>query len=128
MEILVDTIYPQIEKKIKDFNLAELANLDIQAIRDEFKYDECIALIKAIRSNEKQVNLLEKELTSYKIFNYSYQYTEENMSDYMDKMIKKKLPPHNYPTRDNIKADIILMSLDGGKDLLDSIKKKYGLD
>ena len=134
LEILTNAIYQKVEVKVnKKTNSAEFNKL-LKAEKKEVKYDKRIKILKENEELLFQINILKERksqlIADYKDIDNTNRYgslpTISNYNNTIKNSVLKNLYK-DYPNKSQIKSEIILNSISGKNDLMETILDKFNL-
>ena len=133
LQVLTNSIFEKVEIKKEKFKLTQ-EYLDIETIvKDEIKYSDLLSLIGDYESINTQItelqnqkNLIAVQINSLQVKNFCNPYNINSL----DSIVKQKintLLSNNFPTKEKIESEIILLSLSGNNDIINAILTKFNL-
>ena len=134
LEILTNTIYQKVVDKVdKKTNSAEFNKL-LKAEKKKVGYDKRIKILKENEELLSQINILKERrsqlIAEYKNIDNANKYgllpTISNYDNTIKNNVLKNLYS-DYPSKSQIKSEIILNSISGKNDLMETILEKFEL-
>lgn len=132
LDILTDEIYKAVNDKIKKYKNSKSFKKELEKYEKE--NSEIIDLIKQYENNIDTINRLQESQNIIKeniIKKGNYrrytqptsvkQFIENKKNDIISKFYQ------NFPSRQTIKSQIVLLNLSGSKDIIKNIKDKFNL-
>lgn len=134
LEVVTNSIYKKVEYRKEQFKTTENYNDIVEQIKVQLKYSEILPLVqeyKAIDEEIKELNSRKNNISS-KIIAIrgglsTTPYNEQGLNNITNSAIIKEIDKL-FPTRKDIESDIILLSVSGSNDIINSIITKYNLN
>jgi len=134
LEVVTNSIYIKVEEKIKEFKTTEDYNTLVEQVKVQLKYSEILSLIQDYKNILKKIDGLNftrsevimkiRAVRNDKLNIVPYE--EHTLDNIINSAISKEIDKL-YPTKKDIETDIILLSVSGSNDIINSIINKYNL-
>jgi hypothetical protein len=133
LRVVTNSIFEKVEVKKEQFKLTQ-EYLDIETIvKDEIKYSDLLSLItdyehinNQISDLQNQKNLIGLQINLLKVKNFSNPHNINSLNN----IVKSKaniILQNNFPSKEKIEEEIILLSLSGNNDIINTILNKFNL-
>ena len=134
LEVVTNSIYKKVEDRKKQFETTEDYNDIVEKVKVQLRYSEILPLVqeyKAIDEEIKELNSRKNNVSS-KIITIrgvlaTTPYSEQGLDNITNSLVIREVDKL-YPTRKDIESDIILLSVSGSNDIINSIITKYNLN
>ena len=130
--VVVESIYKKVQVKKDAFKTTpEYAAIET-AVKEEMRYGELLPLISDYQTLTRQINEISsrqqeiiRQLRAIRPNNVAI-YTEDALNKALEQKIDVKVS-ETFPSKGDLEADIILLSIAGSSDIIASVLEKYGL-
>lgn len=134
IEVLANSIMNQVNKKQEDFKNSEEFLEALDAVKEEYSYDELEVLASEISTLDTRMSeiilrrqvLVDAIKSSVPRANY-YGSGKPKLDKFIEVEAMNKFKDR-FPKFGEIESEIILLSISGSEDILDAIKSKFELD
>jgi len=134
LEVVTNSIYKKVEDRKEQFKTTEDYNDIVEQVKVQLKYSEILPLVQEYKAINEEINELNSrkndigsEIRTIRGGMATTPYDEQGLNNIANNAITKEIDKL-YPTKKDIESDIILLSVSGSNDIINSIITKYNLN
>jgi len=134
LEVVTNSIYKKVENKIEQFKTTEDYTVLAEQVKEQLRYAEILSLIQDYKDASEKIEKLNSiksiiisEISTIRNNKFGVvPYEKHALDNIINSAISKEIDKL-YPTKKDIENDIILLSVSGSNDIINSIINKYNL-